>query len=105
MVKIEFKNYPIDIIICIIWSIILIPLAFLELEGIIDFAKEIQRLEKEVGKLAIELTKVGKKLENEGFLNKAPADVIEKVREKQTVLLEKQQKLQMNLDRIKAAEA
>ena len=78
---------------------------FVELGGIIDFAKEIQRLEKEIGKLAIELTKVGKKLENDGFLNKAPADVIDKVREKQSVLLEKQQKLQMNLDRIKAAEA
>jgi valyl-tRNA synthetase len=78
---------------------------FVELEGIIDFAKEIQRLEKEMNKLAIELTKVAKKLENEGFLNKAPADVIEKVREKQSVLLEKQQQLQMNLERIKEAGA
>ena len=51
-----------------------------------------------------ELAKVAKKLENEGFLNKAPADVIEKVRDKQGALLEKQRKLQMNLDRIKAAE-
>ena len=78
---------------------------FVELEGIIDFAKEIQRLEKEIDKLDIELTKVAKKLENEGFLTKAPADVIEKVREKQSVLLEKQQKLLMNLERIKAAGA
>ena len=78
---------------------------FVDLEGIIDFAKETQRLAKEINKLAIELTKVGKKLDNEGFLNKAPADVIEKVREKQSLLLEKQQKLQMNLDRIKEAEA
>jgi len=78
---------------------------FVELEGIIDFAKETQRLEKEIDKLAVELTRVGNKLENEGFLNKAPADVIEKVRLKQSVLLEKQQKLQMNLDRIKAAGA
>jgi valyl-tRNA synthetase len=54
--------------------------------------------------LTVELTKVGKKLANEGFLNKAPADVIEKVREKQSVLLEKQQKLQMNLDRINEME-
>jgi valyl-tRNA synthetase len=77
---------------------------FVDLEGIIDFAKETQRLEKEIHKLAIELTKVGKKLDNEGFLSKAPADVIEKVREKQNVLLEKQQKLQMNLDRIKEAD-
>lgn len=78
---------------------------FVDLEGIIDFAKEIQRLEKEIGKLSIELTKVAKKLENEGFLNKAPADVIEKVRRKQSDLLEKQEKLQMNLDRIKEADA
>jgi valyl-tRNA synthetase len=78
---------------------------FVDLEGIIDFAKETQRLEKEINKLNIELTKVGKKLENEGFLSKAPADVIEKVRDKQGVLLEKQQKLQMNLDRIKEADA
>jgi valyl-tRNA synthetase len=78
---------------------------FVDLEGIIDFEKEIQRLEKEINKLDIELTKVGKKLENEGFLSKAPGDVIEKVREKQSVLLEKQQKLQINLDRIQEMEA
>jgi len=78
---------------------------FVDLEGIIDFAKEIQRLEKEINKLTVELTKVDKKLANEGFLNKAPADVIEKVRQKQDDLLEKQQKLQMNLDRIREANA
>jgi valyl-tRNA synthetase len=78
---------------------------FVDLEGIIDFAKETQRLEKEINKLSIELTKVGKKLDNEGFLNKAPADVIEKVRDKQSALLEKQQKLQMNINRIKEADA
>lgn len=78
---------------------------FVYLEGIIDFDKETQRLTKEIKKLTAELTAVGKKLANDGFLSKAPADVIEKVREKQSVLLEKQQKLQTNLDRIKAAEA
>jgi valyl-tRNA synthetase len=75
---------------------------FVFLEGIIDFTKEAQRLEKEIKKLATELTTVAKKLQNEGFLSKAPADVIEKVREKQGALLEKQQKIQKNLDRIKA---
>ena len=50
------------------------------------------------------LTTVAKKLQNEGFLSKAPSDVIEKVREKQGVLLEKQQKIQKNLDRIKEME-
>jgi valyl-tRNA synthetase len=78
---------------------------FVFLEGIIDFAKETQRLEKEIKKLASELTTVAKKLQNEGFLSKAPSDVIEKVRDKQGVLLEKQQKIQKNLDRIKALAA
>ena len=78
---------------------------FVDLEGIIDFEKEIQRLEKEISKLHSELTAVDKKLANEGFLSKAPAEVIGKVKEKQGALLEKQQKLQINLDRIKAAEA
>jgi valyl-tRNA synthetase len=78
---------------------------FVDLEGIIDFDKETQRLEKEINKLSTELTAVGKKLANEGFLNKAPADVISKVKEKQSDLLEKQEKLQTNLDRIQAAKA
>jgi valyl-tRNA synthetase len=78
---------------------------FVSLEGIIDFAKETERLEKEINKVAAELTNVAKKLENKGFLGKAPADVVEKVREKHSLLLEKQQKLQSNLNRIKAAEA
>jgi valyl-tRNA synthetase len=74
---------------------------FVSLEGIIDFAKETSRLEKEIKKLAAELGAVAKKLGNEGFLSKAPADVIEKVRQKQSALLEKQQKIQTNLDKIK----
>ena len=77
---------------------------FVSLEGIIDFAKETNRLNKEIKKIAAELGTVAKKLENEGFLNKAPADVIEKVRQKQSALLEKQQKIQTNLDKIKKVE-
>ena len=78
---------------------------FVLLEGIIDFAKESKRLEKEIQKLAADLTTVAKKLQNEGILSKAPSDIIEKVRKKQSVLLEKQQKIQTNLDRIKEVEA
>jgi valyl-tRNA synthetase len=71
------------------------------LEGIIDFAKETKRLEKEIGKLTNELTAVSKKLSNEAFLNKAPGDVVEKVKEKQRILIEKQRKLEANMDKIK----
>jgi valyl-tRNA synthetase len=77
---------------------------FVSLEGIIDFAREANRLAKEIQKLAAELTIVVKKLGNEKFLSKAPADVIDKVRQKQDALLEKQQKIQANLDKIKEVE-
>ncbi len=74
---------------------------FVSLEGIIDFAKEAKRLEKEVGKLSVELSALSKKLNNEDFLQKAPESVVEKVKEKHRVILEKQQKLEANLDKIK----
>ena len=73
---------------------------YVPLEGIIDFSKEAQRLEKEINKLAKELVTVSKKLENDSFLNKAPQNVVEQVKTKHTHLQEKQQKLQSNLERL-----
>ena len=78
---------------------------FVSLEGIIDFAKEAGRLEKEINKLTKELSAVSNKLSNENFLNKAPADVVKKVKEKNAAFLEKQQKLQANLEKIKEFES
>ena len=77
---------------------------FVHLDGIIDFAQEINRLDKEINKLTNELSIVSKKLRNEDFLSKAPKDVVEKVREKQESLMQKQQKLRTNLDKIKELE-
>jgi len=74
---------------------------FISLGGIIDLAKEENRLEKEIAKLASELAFVTKKLGNEEFLNKAPQQVVEKTKEKYARMAEKQQKLRSNLDRIK----
>jgi valyl-tRNA synthetase len=71
------------------------------LEGIIDFSKEAQRLEKEMNKLTKELAVVSKKLGNDDFLNKAPNDVVEQVKAKHSGLQEKQEKLESNLNRIK----
>ncbi|MCK7511287.1 MAG: hypothetical protein MZV70_49330 [Desulfobacterales bacterium] len=75
---------------------------YVRLEGIIDFARETERLEKELGKLAKELASVAKKLQNQDFLAKAPAEVVAKVSAQQQELLDKQQKLQSNLDKIRA---
>ncbi len=75
---------------------------FVPLEGIIDFAKEVKRLEKEIGKISGELKGVKKKLGNDGFLNKAPEHVVEKVREKESALVKRQEKIQANLDKVKS---
>jgi len=75
------------------------------LEGIIDFSKEKERLEKELAKLKDEIGALVKKLGNDDFLSKAPAEIVEKVREKHQVFIEKQQKLTTNLDKIRSIEA
>ena len=73
-----------------------------ELKGVIDFAQEIQRLEKEMLKLDKDLGTVTKKLNNESFLGKAPADVIEEVRGKQAGLTAKRDKLAATLNQVKS---
>jgi valyl-tRNA synthetase len=73
-----------------------------ELKGVVDFAQEAQRLEKEIGKLAKDLTGFEKKLSNPGFLNKAPADVVAEVREKQALMSEKRDKLETTLNKVKS---
>jgi valyl-tRNA synthetase len=74
---------------------------FVSLEGVIDFQKEQQRLEKEIAKLAADLKTVSKKLSNEDFLDKAPPAVVEKTRGKQLALDERRQKLATHLDRLR----
>jgi len=85
-------------------SVINDAMIFVSLEGIIDFQREISRIEKEIGKLDKELAVVLKKLKNENFLSKAPEEIVEKVREKHDILFEKQRKLQTNLDKVRAVE-
>ncbi len=74
--------------------------SFVSLEGVIDFEKEIRRLEKEIEKNTKELMTVQKRLNNESFLEKAPPEVIQKVKTLYTDLEEKNSKLKENLDRI-----
>ncbi len=51
---------------------------FVELEGLVDFAIERERLLKEQTKHQADLSKLEKKLTNEGFLTKAAPEIIEK---------------------------
>lgn len=60
---------------------ILIPLA-----GLIDVSEETSRLEKEIEKVRQDIARIEKKLGNENFVAKAPADVVAKERAKADAL-------------------
>ncbi|MFS0672949.1 valine--tRNA ligase [Ornithinibacillus sp. 179-J 7C1 HS] len=75
---------------------------FLPLEGLIDFDKEIARLEKELEKWNKEVERVEKKLSNKGFIAKAPESVVEEEKKKQQDYLEKQKAVQVRLAELKS---
>ncbi|MBU0992246.1 MAG: valine--tRNA ligase [Proteobacteria bacterium] len=73
---------------------------YVSLEGVVDLDKERTRLEKEIGKVEKELTGVDNKLNNDSFISKAPDQVVLKVRDQQKGLIEKHDKLKINLQKI-----
>ena len=54
--------------------------------GIVDIAGELARIEKRLAKHEKELSQIERKLGNKNFLEKAPADVVDKEREKRSTL-------------------
>ncbi len=74
---------------------------FLPIEGLINVEEEIKRLEKELEKWNKEVERVQKKLANEGFIKKAPKEVVEEERAKEKDYLEKQQAVLKRLQELK----
>ncbi len=72
-----------------------IPLA-----DLIDKDEEIKRLNKEIAKLDIEIEKFQAKLQNEGYVNKAPAAVVEQERQRLAAALDTKEKLQSSIRRL-----
>ncbi|MBE2894689.1 valine--tRNA ligase [Spirabiliibacterium falconis] len=75
---------------------VLVPMA-----GFIDKDAELARLNKEMAKYQQEIERIEKKLANEGFVAKAPAQVIEKERAKMADYQEGLAKLNAQCERIK----
>jgi valyl-tRNA synthetase len=76
---------------------ILIPLA-----GLIDKDAELARLEKEIGKLQSNVDKTTAKLVNKNFIDKAPADVVEKERERLAEMSKAIEQLNEQAEKIQA---
>jgi len=67
------------------------------LKGILDFQEERKRLGKQIEKIEKEIKVSNRKLSNKGFLEKAPAEIVEEVREKVETMTLKLEKLNQNL--------
>jgi valyl-tRNA synthetase len=70
------------------------------LTGLVDDSKEKERLERQLQKLDKDLAVISKKLDNEGFVARAPADVVAKERERRTELEEAKRQLRAALDKL-----
>ena len=74
---------------------------YLPLAGLIDYEKEIARLEVELEKLNQEVDRVQKKLGNAGFVKKAPEQVVAAEKEKEQEYLEQREKVVNRLNELK----
>ncbi len=70
---------------------------YLPLSGLLDLDQERARLTKELGEAAKEIENHQTRLSNSSFTERAPAPVVEKVRESLQAALERQAKLQERL--------
>lgn len=76
-------------------AIVAIPLA-----GVMDIGAEKSRLNKEIARCAKEIDTVSRKLDNPGFVAKAPAEVIEEQRERRATYEAEKQKYEAALARL-----
>ncbi len=76
--------------------------AALPLAGVIDMGAERARLSREIDKAKVEIEKIDAKLDNAGFLAKAPPEVVEENRERRSDFEATLVKLQAALKRVEA---
>jgi len=75
---------------------------YVPLAGLVDFSAEAQRLDKEIAKAEKDLAASQKKLGNQGFLAKAPQEVVDKEKAKASEAQSKLERLKENLARVKS---
>jgi valyl-tRNA synthetase len=73
---------------------------FVPLKGLVDVVAEAQRLIKEIGKIDKEIEAFSKKLENPAFVDRAPADIVAKEREKLAEVKGKKAVLEESLEKL-----
>jgi valyl-tRNA synthetase len=74
---------------------------YVPLKGLVDVEAEEQRLLKEISKIEKEIEMFSKKLESPAFVDRAPAEIVAKERQKLAEVVGKKQVLEESLDKIR----
>jgi len=74
---------------------------YVPLKGLVDVAAEEERLLKEIGKIEKEIEMFSKKLESPAFVDRAPAEIVAKERQKLAEVTGKKQVLEESLEKIR----
>jgi valyl-tRNA synthetase len=74
---------------------------FVPLKGLVDVEAEEQRLLKEIGKIVKEIEMFSKKLKSPAFVDRAPAEIVAKERQKLAEVNDKKQVLEESLEKIR----
>ncbi|OGU13917.1 MAG: valine--tRNA ligase [Geobacteraceae bacterium GWC2_53_11] len=74
---------------------------YVPLKGLVDVAAEEERLLKEIGKIEKEIEMFSKKLESPAFVDRAPAEIVAKERQKLADVQSKKLVLEESLDKIR----
>lgn len=83
---------------CVIGEVTL----YIPLTGLVDFAKEKERLQKAMDKITAEVEKLDKRLNNEAFVAKAPEAVVAEQRAQRAQLIEERGKFETAFERVAA---
>jgi valyl-tRNA synthetase len=68
------------------------------LEGLIDFDKERERLQNQLAKLETELQRLNGQLSNQNFVERAPAEKVQELRDRQSEIEQQMATLHNNLE-------
>lgn len=75
---------------------------YVPLKGLVDVAAEEERLLKEIGKIEKEIEMFSKKLATPTFVDRAPAEIVAKERQKLAEVTDKKRVLEESLDKIRS---
>jgi valyl-tRNA synthetase len=74
---------------------------YLPLAGVLDIAQESNRLQKELATIKAEVFRCEQKLKNEGFLKKAPPQIVEEERQKLNEYRNKRDRLESHISELR----